>query len=248
MLVGGIVIAIFVCDATLVIGQIAFATAVLYRLRNGGPGDAAGLSERGSLAPGGEAPGQPRERAFGGPQARTLPSGAVLSKRPLKLKPQGSEEPARVDFRVGSGRVHLKLLRKNAAYRSGHFPGVVAIGKQRIVPMVHSYRRRPVAVASIQTLAGRSRVANATSRHQHSARVVVRPLNVVEVPDTFVDATRGSSDGDPVGDADPRARRPGPTPSMRFERMVQPEPATTSLVAENSCLPVDPDYRWFAAK
>jgi hypothetical protein len=156
-----------------------------------------------------------------------------------------------VDFRVGSVCVHLKLLRKNAAYRSRHFPRVVAIGKQRIVPMVHvpSYRRRPVAVASIKTLAGGSGVANTTSRAAsilHGSSCA--PLNAVEVPDTFVDEALGASDGHPVGDADPRASRPGPTPSMRFERMVQPEPATTGLVAEKSCLPVDADYRRFYSK
>jgi hypothetical protein len=67
---------------------------------------------------------------------------------------------------------------------------------------------RPVAVASIQTLAGGSGVANTTSRAAsilHGSSCA--PLNAVEVPDTFVDEALGASDGHPVSDADPRASR-----------------------------------------
>jgi hypothetical protein len=61
------------------------------------------------------------------------------------------------------GRVNLKSLRKNAAIRSGHFPGIWQSVGNRSVPMVHvpSYRQRLGAVASIQTLAGRNCLARA---------------------------------------------------------------------------------------
>jgi hypothetical protein len=111
--------------------------------------------------------------------------------------------------------------------------------------MVHvpSYRRRPGAVASIQlpqaeaALPTRRRVPPG-SRMGHRA-----PLDAVEVPETFVDEaihTPCASDGHPVRRCGPARQRPGPTASMPFERMVQPEPATTGLVGEKSCLPVDP--------
>jgi hypothetical protein len=117
-----------------------------------------------------------------------------------------------------------------------------------------------LCIDGAQELLGRSKlsqvcVADGTARAAsilHGSSCA--PLDAVEVPDTFVDKTLGASGGHPVGDADPRASRPGPAPSMRFERtmrserMVQPEPATTGLVAEKACLPVDHDYRWFCSK
>jgi hypothetical protein len=49
-------------------------------------------------------------------------------------------------------------------------------------------------------------------------------------------APRGATDGRPFG----VRQAPGPAPSMPFERIVQPEPATTGLVAGNRL----PDCRW----
>jgi hypothetical protein len=93
------------------------------------------------------------------------------------------------------GRVNLKSLRKNAAIRSGHFPGIWQSVGNRSVPMVHvpSYRQRLGAVASIQTLAGRNCLARARcTKEMLGTREVAcmchrAPLNAIDVPDTFVD-------------------------------------------------------------
>ena len=71
------------------------------------------------------------------------------------------------------------------------------------------------------------------------------PPDAIDVPDTFVDEAiaRGARPTVLPSAMPARARPPGPTPSMPFERMLQPEPATTGLVAGKSFPSVDPDCR-----